>query len=224
MYELPGWNRLRRGAQGADRRIIRRYLGRGGTKRLQIGCGRNPRDGWLNADATPSSADVLRLDATRPYPFPDASFDYIFSEHVLEHLTYADGQKMLTECARVLEPGGAIRISTPDLAFLVKLYAEEKTDVQRRYITWAAERFTPGAPAPIDTFVINNYVRAWGHLFIYDEKVLRGALERCGFEVRRRFDVGESDDPELRGLENADRMPEGFLSMESVIIEAVRRA
>ncbi len=217
------WNRLKRRVRGVDLRVVRGYLARPGTKRLQIGCGMNPREGWLNTDWNPRSDQILHLDATKPYPFPDATFDYVFSEHMIEHVPYADGQAMLKECRRVLKPGGRIRISTPDLAFLVRLYADEKSDLQARYIEWATEWFVPDAPEALDTFVINNYVRDWGHLFIYDEKVLRGALERCGFDVGRRFDVGESDDDELRGLENADRLPEGFLSMESVILEAVRR-
>ena len=219
-----GWGRLKRWLAGVDGRIVREYFARDGAKRLQIGCGMNIREGWLNTDWHPRSREVLHLDATKRYPFEDASLEAVFSEHMIEHVSFPDGLKMLGECFRVLEPGGRLRISTPDLAFLIDLYREDKNELQHEYIEWATEWFIPHAPEPVDTFVINNYVRDWGHLFIYDERVLRIALEKTGFTDIVRHEVGESEDPVFRGLENASRLPAGFLSLESVILEATKPA
>ena len=66
----------------------------------------------------------MYLDATQTFPLPDCSFDYIFSEHMIEHVTYQNGKRMILECYRVLKPGGLLRISTPDLSFLVDLYKD----------------------------------------------------------------------------------------------------
>ena len=46
--------------------------------------------------------------------FEDASFDFILSEHFLEHLNLPDALALLRECRRLLRPGGIIRTSVPD--------------------------------------------------------------------------------------------------------------
>ena len=93
---------------------IKRYLSKNITKKLHIGCGRKTRSGWLASDLFPNK-EVIFLDATQRFPFKEHTFDYIFSEHMIEHIDYFDGRKMLQECSRVLKPGGKIRIATPDL-------------------------------------------------------------------------------------------------------------
>jgi ubiquinone/menaquinone biosynthesis C-methylase UbiE len=59
--------------------------------------------------------DFVQADGQR-LPFADASFDWVFSHAVLEHV--ADAQLYLHECARVLKPGGSMYLSTaPYLSF-----------------------------------------------------------------------------------------------------------
>jgi len=200
--------------------VIDAYLREPGVRKLHLGCGGNILSGWLNTDLEPGSSNVARIDLTEQLPFEDASFDYMFSEHVIEHLSYRQGLAMLCECHRVLRPGGRLRISTPDLAFLVDLYAAEKSDVQLRYIDWATANFLCKAPVRADTFVINNFVRNWGHTFIYDEKVLRVSLSIAGFRAVTRCALNDSSDEKLCNLENEDRMPPGFLRLETFTLEA----
>ena len=45
-------------------------------------------------------------------PYEDASFDAIFSHHVIEHV--GDHEKHLSEAHRVLRPGGALYLGTPN--------------------------------------------------------------------------------------------------------------
>ena len=59
--------------------IFQRYLRDEGVKKLQIGCGYNVIEGWLNTDLIYKRNKVAYLDAGRPFPFPDNSFDYIYS-------------------------------------------------------------------------------------------------------------------------------------------------
>ncbi len=213
---------VRRQFGAVDRRLMTRYLAEHPLRKLHIGCGGHMLDGWLNADLHPRSASVLHLDATKPFPFGDAEIDYIFSEHMIEHIPYGSGVSMLRECHRVLRKGGKIRISTPDLAFLVALYGPSKTDERRRYIEWASS-LVPDAPYASETFVINNFVRAWGHQFIYDAATLTRTLESLGFLNIESCAIRESDDAHLRGLENEDRMPAGFVQLETFTLEATKR-
>jgi SAM-dependent methyltransferase len=113
-----------------DRELIDKYVSAEEVRKLHIGCGEKIIDGWLNADFFPSSPTVLHLDATRHFPMGDKQFDYVFSEHMIEHIPYPQGFSMLSECYRILREGGTIRITTPNLAFLIDLYKNDNSDVQ----------------------------------------------------------------------------------------------
>jgi predicted SAM-dependent methyltransferase len=189
------------------------------VKKLHIGCGANVLPGWLNADYFPHDARAMHIDATKRFPLKTGTFDYVFSEHMIEHISYPEGLFMLGECWRILKPGGKIRISTPNLQFLFDLYAVEKSPLQADYIKWAGREFMDREDAT-EVMVINNFFRAWGHCFIYDEKTLRQALEAAGFVNVVSFAINMSDDPSLARLEHERRMPEGFLQLESITLEA----
>jgi predicted SAM-dependent methyltransferase len=225
-YRVSRWIvfriRSRRALLRTDARLIRNYFSARLTRKLHIGCGEHLLPDWLNADLHPVSLNVLRLDATKRLPFSDNMFDYVFSECMIEHVPYRDGAHLLAECYRVLKPGGRLRIATPDLPFLIALYHRDKTELQREYIRWMTEVYIPYAPYADDTFVINNYVRDWGHQFIYDEKTLRRAFERAGFSAIVTRELNDSEDVALRGLENETRMPPGFLRLETLVVEGAK--
>ena len=215
--------------RGRDRRLIDAYFHAHGVRRLHLGCGRNMLDGWLNCDLRPRSNVVVQLDATQAFPFPDEQFDYAFSEHMIEHVSFDDGAAMLGESHRVLRRGGKIRISTPDLAFLIGLYSRERSPLQQRYIDWMSTTTacrvrpptdSPELAPPAEVFVINNFMTDWGHAFIYDERTLRFALERAQFRNIVRCNLRESATEDLRNLEHESRLPEGFLGLETLTLEA----
>ena len=205
-----------------DRAIIESYVAQREIRKLHIGCGENILCDWLNSDLFPHSDRILHVDATDTFPFADDTFDYIFSEHMIEHVSYSEGRAMLSECHRVLRNNGTIRISTPNLQFLIDLYRDDKSELQREYIKWATDSFITHASYYDDAFVINNFVRDWGHSFIYDEKTLRSSLEKAGFTRIIRCDLNESTEEALRQLENERRMPDGFLKLESITLEGTK--
>jgi predicted SAM-dependent methyltransferase len=213
---------FRRKLSGIDKKIKREYLAETEVKKLHIGCGKILIENWLNADFDPKSKEVLNFDATTQHPFKSNIFDYIFSEHMIEHVTYPKGESMLFECFRILKPNGKIRISTPDLSFLIDLYRKEKSEIQMDFLKHSTDKWIPYATENLDTFVINNYVRAWGHSFIYDEKVLKSLFEKVGFVNISRFKVKESEDIQFQNLENVNRKPDGFISLESLVLEATK--
>jgi predicted SAM-dependent methyltransferase len=211
--------------QYRNHKILRRYFSQTTMPKLHVGCGKHILSGWLNADTylQDPSLPVHCFDASQEFPFADGTFAYVFSEHMIEHISYSAGLHMLRECLRVLKPHGVLRLSTPDLDFLLDLRRADKSPLQREYIRWAAETNTPNVPDPTnETFVINNFVRDWGHTFIYDEKTLRHSLQLAGFSQLQKCDLQESSVKCLRNLENETRMPPGFLRLESMVIEATK--
>jgi len=194
-------------------RLIERYLAQHDIRKLQLGAAEHVLSGWLNTDLHGYGRDdVVYLDVRKHFPLPDASFDLVYSEHMLEHLTYAEGQHCLRESRRVLRPGATIRIATPSLERLARLYAGG--DVAERYARWVVDTLEPEVAAPLPGVVINNFFRSWGHRFVYDPETLRYALTEAGF-----VDVEEAALAELE--RHLAERPE-FRELETFVIQAKR--
>jgi predicted SAM-dependent methyltransferase len=216
------WVRSRGGRH--DRRLIAEHLAESEAPRLHLGCGTRLLDGWLNSDFSPRSTAAIRLDATKQLPFDAATFDYVYSEHMIEHLRRPDAERLLGEINRVLRPGGRVRISTPDLDRLIALFrpAEQHTEDERRYIDLIATKsVTDIDPATATAVhVLNNNMRDWGHQFLFDFNTLRDAMTAAGLMSIERFELQDSDDPMLAGLANETRMPPGLVAFETMTLEA----
>ncbi len=202
---------------------VKRYLRSHEIRKLQIGSSLNILDGWLNSDVYCLSHRVVYLNATKVFPFENDTFDYIFAEHVIEHLTYKEGLFMLRECHRVLKPGGKIRIATPDLETLIDLYTtEEKSELQDRYIQWIVPMFFPDVSFYSAVFAINIAFQNWGHKFLYDSTTLQRAMEEARFVDISRFKPGESNDEALIRIESHGKAigDEDMDRFETMVLEA----
>jgi predicted SAM-dependent methyltransferase len=178
------------------------YLESSQIRKLQLGAGFTHLDGWLSTDIDPKSDRVMYLDATERFPFDSNTFDYVFTEHLIEHMSWRDGLHMLRECRRVLKPGGTVRIATPDLEVLLALYGHNRSPLQARYIKWMTDRSLHGIAVYKASFVINNAFRSWGHQFLYDAELMGLAMRQSGFTNIQRCAIGESVDENLTGIES----------------------
>ena len=158
---------------------------------LHLGCGTHLLAGWANIDLDGPSG-VIRHDLTRPLPMRADSAELIFCEHFIEHLTRAQGLALLQECRRVLRPGGILRLSTPDLRKLIDEYLASRTT------GWAEVGWQPLTPCRM----LNEGLRLWGHLFVYDQAELLGLLDEAGFRELEAKTWRESAHPALRGIES----------------------
>ncbi|HEX6041743.1 type II secretion system major pseudopilin GspG [Longimicrobium sp.] len=210
---------------------IRRYLGAHPVRALQLGTGHNVLPGWLNTDVHVFRRGLVEfLDATRPFPLPEASFDFVYSEHQIEHVPLAAGDHMLAECFRVLRPGGVVRIATPDLARIARLAQAPLGPDETYYVEYISRML--GLTAPDPTRVINAMFRefgpddASGHQFIYSFETLSERLRAAGFTDVRRCDVGRSEHAMLRDVErHADAVGDArAVRYETLVVEATRPA
>jgi predicted SAM-dependent methyltransferase len=157
--------------------------------KLQFGCGPHIKEGWVNIDLR-SGADI-RLDLSKPLPFPNDSTDIIYSEHFLEHIDYPQAtMALLAECWRVLKPGGVFSVGVPDTEWPLLEYAGVRKD---GYFAIAKKQWHPDW-CETDLEHINFHFRQGGeHRFAYDFTTMEKALSRAGFvDIRRR-----EFDPEL---------------------------
>jgi predicted SAM-dependent methyltransferase len=200
------------------RTTIRRYLASESEPKLHLGAGPYAIPGWLNSDLI--SAEIY-LDVTRPLPFPDSSFAFVFAEHLIEHVTEREGERLLAEIHRILWPGGVLRLTTPDLEKLIAIYEDRNPVVSRDDYARYLDGETGSRHAHAGQ-IFNDYMRLWGHRYIYDEADLRARLGAAGFPAIERHESGESDHASLRGLERHGG-EEWINRAEAMSLEATKR-
>jgi len=213
----------RAGAPLATPLALRRHLRAGGAPRLTLGCGGAFPAAWLNTDRHPAQG-AAHLDVTRRFPLPAGRLSHVLAEHVIEHVTLEQGRAMLGECARVLRPGGRVRVSTPDLVIMAALASDGGDPAAARYREWAAHAFCAGSVGTPSALVVNHAFRGWGHRFLYDEETLARALGDAGFTDVRRHPYRHSDDPAFHGAEGQGIDPLGheMRGFETLALEATR--
>lgn len=203
-----------------------RYLQTGEVHKLHIGCGPFVMAGWLNVDLECNHPEIRYMNAGRAYPFPDNSFDYIFSEHLFEHLSIVEQTVMLKECCRILKPGGRMRLAMPNLHFLMDLYINPEKEINRKYLAWSYRLF--GIRAGVNEVsekdypihVINNFFHLWGHQFIHTPESLERMASNIGFADIEAFKIGHSDTLELQDLErHGQNIPSWANELETFVLE-----
>lgn len=207
--------------------LIDEYLSANENPKLQIGCGYNLVDGWLNSDLVPSSDQVAALDASIEFPFNSNSFDFVYSEHILEHLDFKASCNMISESYRVLKPRGSIRIAIPHAGFLIDIYQNPTDPIHKEYIAWAMDLFckdvveTVGSTDHNEIYVLNNFYRNWGHKVIHNFGSLKQLLETFGFSEVKQMEVSVSGFKEFENMErHGDIIPEKFNKLETLVVEA----
>ncbi len=182
-------------------KLITSYLKSNTIKKLHLGAGSISHSGWLDTDIYSELDNVVYLDATHTFPFNDNTFDYILSEHMIEHITWNKGLFMLKECLRILKPRGTVRITTPDLEVLIGLYEKNGNSLNDKYIKWITDTWLNDIHLYHPCFVVNNGFRAWGHQFLYDSDLLAITMKEAGFVDIRQCSPGKSDDDNLVGVD-----------------------
>ena len=81
-------------------------------KKLNLGCGTDYREGFLNVDFHSHINIDVEHDLNQiPYPFKNDEFDFIYASHILEHLDKPF--IIMKELHRILRAGGTLHIKVP---------------------------------------------------------------------------------------------------------------
>jgi SAM-dependent methyltransferase len=171
-----------------------------GAKAVNLGCGLSIAPGWINIDNSPNArlaryprlrwilwklgilsdfhysvnwARSIRIhNLKKRLPYADSSIDYLYTSHLLEHLTRRDAQRLIREAFRGLKPGGIIRIVVPDLTIGARQYLASlevnPNDAKAApdFLNWL-QLSRPGVRDP--------------HLWMYDSPSLAAILGEAGF-------------------------------------------
>ena len=84
--------------------------------RLNIGCGRDVKEGWLNVDCLALAPDVCVWNLTNRWPVGDGEVEEIMASHVIEHFDSGQRSWVMNEAHRALRPGGKMTVIVPSWA------------------------------------------------------------------------------------------------------------
>ncbi len=162
-------------------------------RKIHYGCGGNVLSGWLNVDAfkkyykwddvsSSTKASIVDADLTREHPFPDGSFQFGYAEDFLEHLDQAESIVFLSEAYRTLRPGGVLRLSFPGLYGVLCWH-------------YRGANYRAAASGMEVAYTM------WNHKHFYCLESLAVVAKHLGFRsiVEKKF--GDSEYPELSGME-----------------------
>jgi predicted SAM-dependent methyltransferase len=187
--------------------------------RINIGCGRCGKPGWINIDIGAFPEVNCFWDCRKSLPFPDNSSKSIFTEHFVEHLDYSEEiPYFLSECYRVLEPGGVIRIIVPDAERYLQGYChggwEELAKVRPLGPDHSDAHF--GSKYNTKMELVNAVFRQYfEHKFAWDYETMEFVLRRYGFPTIHRQRFGQSVQHGL-AIDRPER------AAESLYVEAVK--
>ena len=140
-------------------------------RRLNLGCGFDLRQGYLNVDLQPSHNPDLIADVGELGFLPADYYEEILAQDVLEHLPRTSTCKVLVHWNRLLAPGGILRLRVPNVVAILKRIASpgnQSVAKQEDLI-----QFLFGTQAYSGDF----------HFTSFTEVLLRHYLQTAGYDV-----------------------------------------
>lgn len=165
-----------------------------GKEYLQVGCGYNIYDEFINTDIEWKPGvipwDIAKIKSDN-YPIADNSLKGVYTEHCLEHIPFESTNDNLIEFYRILKPGGTVRIAVPDGELFIDMYlnAREGED----FVIPHPEELSQ--PTPM--MIINKVARGYGHRFLYDFETFKYLLGNIGFKNIKKETFRHGRDPKL---------------------------
>ena len=178
-----------------------------GSRRVEIGGGPHAQRGYLHVDIDPAAHHLEWNAPAWDLPVPDSWAEEIVAIHALEHVEPPRLLDTLHEWRRALAPGGRVHVSVPNgpalFAAFAALPVEQKWPVMGSLLGMYCG---PGSRDPRDL-----RLRA-DHQLIFDEPLLRWALEQAGFDSVRDL-TGTTEDRHAVGWR--ELVPDYSLIMEA---------
>jgi len=87
-------------------------------KKLNLGSGRDYREGWMNVDVNPEFDPdrVIDLEESN-WNLPSGEYDYVLADNVFEHIDPRKRPMFLQECHRLLRENGELVMRWPTPGF-----------------------------------------------------------------------------------------------------------
>jgi hypothetical protein len=208
--------------------------------RLNLGCGLQAPDGWVNIDRSPSlmldrmqvikkalrAAGVLQLEhmvawprniemvnVLKPFPYQEGKVEAIYSSHMLEHLYYEQALSVLRECHRVIQLGGVLRLALPDGAEFARSLTASPPDDAEAGLKFSQSLNMQPLRAPSKRQRLVSRFASAPHRWQPTAALVIRMVRDCGFTDVRECSFRDGKLPDLTSVEHRD---------ESLFVEARR--
>jgi len=147
--------------------------------KLNIGCGKTYKEGFINIDAFDSTV-ADKIMSAGDLKFPSNTVERIEAHQLIEHFGLFQSMYVLPEWFRVLKPGGILLIETPDLEKSFKEFIEGDLEAKKNVLTW----------------IYGLESKGMAHSFCFPADLLEMILEKTGFiEIKKSFFELEKNHP-----------------------------
>ena len=183
---------------------------------LDLGCGPNIHDDFVNVDYMWRPGIDLCWDIRKGLPFQDGTFDGIFSEHCLEHFPLETGLEILREAKRLLKAGGRLRIVIPDAEIYLRVYVDRLNGISESKFPFEAkeqESTYYSALSSVNRIYYQDRESLFGHRCMYDFALLSKLLDSLGFHEIEKLAFRQGRDEKLL-------IDEPSRAIESLYVEA----
>lgn len=150
--------------------------------KLNIGCGNDYREGFVNIDGSdmlPRVDRVIDLVAERLIDyFPAESVEFILANDVVEHHFHWEAVALLKQFFELLQPGGRVEIRVPDCRYIIRsrrFSIEEKLD-----LLYGGQDVPRGVDAKMDQSR-KLYPQYFCHKYGWTMERMTTELQRAGF-------------------------------------------
>lgn len=156
---------------------------------LDLGSSVSYNDGFYFSDILPIDQipenmrdRYMYWDAIQPLSIGDktriGTFDLIRMQHVFEHFSPEDGQKVLNHAFDLLNEGGYLLITVPNLKEYIRRYKRNSLAFHWSFAEWAQTRVENDAPQSFYFSIFTHSVPHQAHLWCYDQKGLAYQINR----------------------------------------------
>ena len=163
--------------------------------KINFGSGPYPMTGWINVDLDPAGRPEVVADLGCGLPFATGVADFIHTEDFIAQLDPLPLLGFLRECRRIVKPGGALRVLTPDLERFARAYLDDPDHLVAIWNTFIGVPLDTGTACE----VLNLGMRLAGR-FQYDFATFARIAAEAGFDTVR-VGYNESRYEALRGLD-----------------------
>lgn len=82
--------------------------------KLNLGCGKETKEGWINVDRVKELGVNVICNLEKPLPFKDNYFNEVYASYILEHIQNLEA--LMEEIYRICKNGAIINIKVPYFA------------------------------------------------------------------------------------------------------------